>query len=595
MDREEAAPAPDPGEGPAPRGPVDRLGSADAGAGLIPRWLPFIVAAALAPAFVVKVKSYDVWWHMATGRWMVENGRLPTTDPFTYTMAGKPWHTVDGIAALVFYGAYRLGAETGLILLKVFVAFLTLALLGLCLRELRVSRGGLVGLLVAIAVLLHGRFTMDRPLILGGALLAGSLLAIVRSHERHDRSHLFLLAALPLWPLVHPTALLGFMTLGALLVASVAARPPSAGISTPHGRSIALTFAACVALAAALPWWRDAIVTATHLTGGATATTFTAEWRSGTEALGERVGHWAFVAAAILGGVRRLRRNAALLLLSLLAAAISYEFARNAYEGVILAAPACACALEDGAAWLRASGSALLGAALPPIAALAIAVVQVATAPVATISGPFGFGVEKRLFPYDTLETLRRLPPGHVMNGFAIGGFLIWQKIPFGVYCDGRTVALYQEDDVRRLFLPMIEGGAALTRAADTWEAVYGLNENLSPPNQWMMVSPDWVPLHIGLGTTLFARSTALAGLPPSVRPLHLVRYTTDTAWTAGWYEGILKDPALVSQLVDEFGHAATLSPDSPLLVDILRVVASESPRHAAALEEILVRARGGS
>src|SRR6185437_11276561 len=186
----------------------------------------------------------------------------------------------------------------------------------------------------------------------------------------------FLLAALPLWPLVHPTALLGFMTLGALLVATILARPPSGGISTPHGRSIALTFAACVAAAAALPWWRDAIVTATHLTGGATATTFTAEWRSGAEAVGERVGHWAFVAVAIVGGARRVRRNAALLLLSLLAAAISYKFARNAYEGVLLAAPACACALDDGAARLRATGSSLLGAAMPPIAAVGIAVVQ---------------------------------------------------------------------------------------------------------------------------------------------------------------------------------------------------------------------------
>ncbi len=584
MAQEEVAPA---RPGPPP--------TASAAPRLAPAWLPAAVAALLAPAFLVKVKDYDVWWHMATGRWMVENGKLPTTDPFTYTMAGKPWHMVDGLGALVLYGAYRLGAEAGLVLLKALVAFVVLTLVGLALREVRVSRGGIAGMLVAIAVLLHGRYTLERPLILGGALLAGAVLAILRSHARRDRSHLFLLAALPLWPLVHPTALLGLVALGALLGATLLERPASErGIASPHGRSVALTFAASVALAAALPWWRDIVVAAVHYTGGATATQFTAEWRSGAEALGDRVGHWAFIGIAIVGGARRFRQNAALLVLSLVAAAISWRFARNAYEGVILAAPACACALEDAAAGLRATGRGLYGAALVPVAALAIAVAQFAAAPRKTIGGPFGFGVDERLFAYDTLATLRSLPPGHVLNGFPIGGFLIWEKIPFGVYCDGRTGALYMEDDVRRLFLPMLEGGPALEKAADAWDVVYGLTENLSIPNQWMMVSPDWVPLHIGLGTTLFVRSTHLADLPPSVRPLHLVRYSTDARWTTGWYEGILKDPARSSQLVEEFGRAASLSPESPLLVDILRVVAAESPDQAGVLEGILVRARGG-
>ena len=100
-----------------------------------------------------------------------QHGRLPTTDPFTYTMQGRPWHLVNGLADLLFYGVYRLGAAPGLVVLKAVVAFVTLTLIGLCLREVRVSRGGLVGLLVAVAVLLQGRYSLDRPLILGGALL----------------------------------------------------------------------------------------------------------------------------------------------------------------------------------------------------------------------------------------------------------------------------------------------------------------------------------------------------------------------------------------------------------------------------------------
>jgi hypothetical protein len=562
-------------------------------------WLPAAIAALLAPGFLVKVKDYDVWWHMATGRWIVQHGRLPTTDPFTYTMQGRPWHLVNGLADLVFYGVYRLGAEPGLVLLKVGFAFVTLTLVGLCLREVRASRGGLLGLVIAIAVLLQYRYTLDRPLIMGAALLAACQLAALRSHRRRDRSHLFFLVALPLWPLVHATALLGAAQIGALLVAALVAQRTMGDTPTPpaqrsHLRSVAATFAACAALTVALPWWRDAYAVASSLTGGATATLFTGEWSTGAEAASGRVGHWALIAVALAGGIRRFREDASLLLLTLVAAAISFRFGRNAYEGVILAAPACACALEDAAARLRAGGTALLAGALAPVAATAMAVAQLVAAPLRTLGGPFGFGVDERLFPYDTLVTLRKLPVHRLFNGFPIGGFLIWQDSPYGVYCDGRTVALYTEADVQRLFLPMMDS-AALTRTADAWDAVYGLNENRSPPYQRMMISPDWVPLHLGLGTTLFVRATHLAELPAGVRPLHLVRFSGDARWTAGWYDGIVKDPRLRAQLADEFAAAATLSPESPTLVDILGAVEALDPRYAGALAETLARARGGS
>ena len=564
----------------------------------LPVWLPAALAALLAPGFLVEVKDYDVWWHMATGRWIVAHGRIPTTDPFTYTMAGKPWHLVNGLADLVFYGVYRLGATPGLVLLKAGCAFLTLTLIGLCLREVRVSRGGLVGLVIAVAVLLQGRYTLDRPMIMGAALLAASQLAALRSHRRHDRSHLFFLVALPLWPLVHATALLGVVQLGALLAAALLAGSRWGPIPRPprrHLRSVAATFAACVAISAALPWWRDAVSVATALTGGATATLFTAEWSTGAEEVGARVGHWALIAVALAGGIRRVREDASLLLLSLVAAVISFRFARNAYEGVILAAPACACALEDAAGWLRASRREVFAAALVPVAAMAMAVAQFAAAPLRTIGGPFGFGVDERKLPFDTLVTLRKLPVHRLFNGFPIGGFLIWQDQPYGVYCDGRTVALYTEEDVQRLFVPMIDDGAALTRTADAWDAVYGLNESLSPPNQWMMISPDWVPLHLGLGTALFVRATHLGELPAGVRPLHLLRFSGDERWTAGWYEHIVKDPGLRAQLTEEFAVAVGLSPGSPTLVDILRAIAAHDRAFAAALAGTLERARAGT
>lgn len=555
----------------------------------VSRRLPALVALALSPAFLVKLKDYDLWWHLAAGRWIAAHHALPRADPFTYTMAGKPWHFVNGLAEIILYGAYRLGGETALVLLKPLFAFLTLTLLGLCLREIKASRGALIALLIATAVLVHARYTLARPMIMGAALLAGCLLAVLRSHARRDRAYLVFLIALPIWPLVHGTALLGIGVLGALLAAEIAARAPRRRVA-----EIAGALALCLALSALLPWWRGLYFTALGLGGRVTATTFTAEWETGMEGLGARAGHWIIIALALAGGALYLRRNATLLLLALAGALLSYQYSRNAYEAVLLSLPAAAVALDALAQSLRARGSLVLAGAAPGLVAALACAVQLALAPARTIGGPLGIGVVRRPFPFDTLATLRRLPVHRLINGFPIGGYLIWQDTPYGVYADGRTVALYGEDDVQRLFMPMLKSAEALTAAARQWDAAYGLDQNLSIPFQWMMVSRDWIPVHLGAGTSLFVRADHAAELPPDLAPLPLLRFTEDARWTRGFYAGILKDPALRADLSAQFAEAARRGPESPVLVEIIRAVAPLDEPYALGLEAALMKARGG-
>jgi hypothetical protein len=553
----------------------------------VPRFLPPLCAALLAPSFIVKIRGYDVWWHMATGRWILEHGRLPDVDPFTYTMAGKPWHLVNGIADVVLYLAWRLGGETAIVLLKVVFAWLTLTLLGFAMRALGVSRVVMVSLLVLAALLVHGRFTEERPLIMGASLVCAGTFAAIRWDDS-DRPLWFFLLALPLWPLVHGNALIGLAQL--LLVGGIATV-----MRAPKKRLVRVwaVIAACLLASVLLPWWRDLYAVSTSLKPSATAMQLTAEWRTGIEALPDRVGHWMVIAGGIAGGISR-RRKPLLLLLAIVGAALALQYGRNAYEAVLLAMPGLACALTDLGERFAAGGRLLFARASAPVVAFAVGAIQLALAPIATIGGPLGFGVVRGMFPYDTLETLRQLPVHRLINGFAIGGFLIWEAGPWGVYCDGRTVALYSEEDVKRLFLPLVESAESLTRVADEWNAVYGLTENRSPPQQWMMVSPEWVPLHLGLGTSLFVRKDKLAELPPEVRPLHLVRYTVVTEWVDGWYAGILRDPALWTQLRTELTAAARLGPESPLLVEIVNAVMRLDADKGAELAAIIDAARGG-
>ena len=44
----------------------------------------------------------DVSWHIAAGRWIFQHGRIPTTDPFSFSAAGHPWIATEWLAEVVY-------------------------------------------------------------------------------------------------------------------------------------------------------------------------------------------------------------------------------------------------------------------------------------------------------------------------------------------------------------------------------------------------------------------------------------------------------------------------------------------------------------
>jgi hypothetical protein len=51
----------------------------------------------------------DLWWHVRVGQWVVENGRVPTTDLFSYTRAGEPWAYQSWLSEVVLFLLYHAG------------------------------------------------------------------------------------------------------------------------------------------------------------------------------------------------------------------------------------------------------------------------------------------------------------------------------------------------------------------------------------------------------------------------------------------------------------------------------------------------------
>lgn len=71
----------------------------------------------------------DFWWHIATGRYIVENKTLPDHDPFSYTtglLTDDRKIVLNGnwLSEVVFYFLYSLWGEKGVIMLRVFLMIL---------------------------------------------------------------------------------------------------------------------------------------------------------------------------------------------------------------------------------------------------------------------------------------------------------------------------------------------------------------------------------------------------------------------------------------------------------------------------------------
>jgi len=164
----------------------------------------------------------DTSWHVAVGQWIVRHGRIPTTDPFSFTAYGKPWVAMEWPADLIMTGAYQLAGYAGLATL---VAAAVMAMNCIVLLYLR-SRVGPIGLTIAVIGMdiVLSAFMLARPHVLVWPLLAAWTVLLAKSTETGRPPPLWSALLLTLWANLHgsfPIAAVigGFLALDALIAA----------------------------------------------------------------------------------------------------------------------------------------------------------------------------------------------------------------------------------------------------------------------------------------------------------------------------------------------------------------------------------------
>ncbi len=162
----------------------------------------------------------DIYWHLNTGRWIVEHGVLPTTDPFLYTLPAvldeRQTLLLQGywLAQIIFYFVHGAFGDYGLVLFKAGLFTAVYFVLWRILRKADVDAALALLVLVPLPLLFY-RYDELRPQVFSflGVVLVYACMTwsrtALRAGVRWPPSLLVLPVVMLLWANLHRGYILG--------------------------------------------------------------------------------------------------------------------------------------------------------------------------------------------------------------------------------------------------------------------------------------------------------------------------------------------------------------------------------------------------
>lgn len=398
------------------------------------------------------LRDPDTYWHLAAGRWILEHGSVPLSDPFSHTLPGAPWVAHEWLSEVILTGIFQLAGWSGLVVAAALSFAGTLAYLNRFLLARLEPLHALV--LTGFAASLLTAHLLARPHIFVWPLLAIWVGALVEAGERERNPPWWLLPLMAIWANLH-----GSFTLGLALAAVLALE---AILSLPAGtRRIAAAYWASfvtLAIAATLitPWGWHGLLYPFQVMNMQYALDWIIEWQSPDFHTTQPLELWLLliVGLACIGRLR-LPWLRLLLLLGLVHLALKHQRHGTVLALVtpfLIATPLARCWQVGNN---PSSNADILDRIFLALAAPARRTTRLATLLLAALligvvlhSARFAPAADKT--PQAALQAaLAAQARGPVLNSYGFGGYLIYAGIP--VFIDGRA-DMYGDQLLQRQF-----------------------------------------------------------------------------------------------------------------------------------------------
>lgn len=187
----------------------------------------------------------DLYWRIASGRWMLENQAVLRIDMFSATYAGQPWQAQDWLSDVALALAY-IGAGWGAVqAVTAAAAALSAGLAGYFLA--RVLNGGVTVVVLALAFAVGAGALSASPDILALPLFIIWCAGLAKARADNRTPSFALLAAMPLWANLDTSYLAGLVLAAVMgIEAVIAAR--GARLATARGWAVFAGFALLLSL-----------------------------------------------------------------------------------------------------------------------------------------------------------------------------------------------------------------------------------------------------------------------------------------------------------------------------------------------------------
>jgi hypothetical protein len=172
--------------------------------------------AAFAPGLL---NDGDTYWHIRAGEWMIAHGAVLRADPFSYTVAGQPWHTQEWLAEIAMAQAWATGGWAGIHLLFAVAAALTAGVVAYGVRRRVDFLPALLTVVLGLACVTGS--LLARPHMLALPLLAVWTAGLVTARERDAAPRWWLIPVMVLWANLHGSFAFGPALAGALAIEAV--------------------------------------------------------------------------------------------------------------------------------------------------------------------------------------------------------------------------------------------------------------------------------------------------------------------------------------------------------------------------------------
>lgn len=432
-------------------------------------------AVTVAIVFAKGLRDADYFWHLAAGRVIASTGRVPHTDPFSFTWADQPWTPHEWMSELLIYFLVAAGGPFLALLAFGLIVAAVVGVVTWLLGAIGVRPGTRVAV-VALLVLVLAPYATVRPQVISWLMMA--VLAAGLALARPDRAWMALLLGpfFALWANLHGLWVVGLGVLAVYVGFSVIGRTPMSARWWWLAAGVGLAVFGTM-LTPAGP--EGILYPLRYVDAGDWGLENIQEWQSPDFHDASHLGLLILIIALVVTGGRGSPGWS--IALSWLGAAAALVALRNAPVAAILASPA----LGRGISAIWPSRSKLRGEIRPGmqfgrrVIELGVTTVIVIAAVVVTSNQPRGSESDLR-YPDEAIDLLLETQPdARVIGEYGWGGYLINRIHATGgrVFIDGRN-DMYSQT--------ILEEYSAIRDADPGWERIadaYGADAMLFPPS----------------------------------------------------------------------------------------------------------------